>query len=119
MGVYIKDAKMPNSCVECKTNRINIVCEKWENIVDDISFRRADDCPLIEVTEPHGRLIDVGKIDAYKLPIEKQESSEWHKHSAVYKYAAPVFNGALDMVKDHAPTVIEAEYTVIEAEGES
>ena len=109
MGIYIKGMKIPPNCGFC-----NLLYHCTTHIGEEINLYirnicRHPDCPLIEVTEPHGRLIDADKIDAYKLPIEKQESSEWHKHTAVYKYAAPVFNGALDMVKDHAPTVIEAE----------
>lgn len=127
MGVYIKGQTMPETCNDCEfldldtfDYEMHTACGFTGEIVTyDLRHGRNKNCPLIEVAEPHGRLIDADKIDAYKLPIEKQESSEWHKHSAVYKYAAPVFNGALDMVKDHAPTVIEAEYTVIEAEGES
>ena len=102
MGIYIKGMKMPKD--DQKIRFVKLLNGKMY-AVKGISYLHE----VIEVTEPHGRLIDADKIDAYKLPIEKQESSEWHRHSAAYKYAAPVFNGALDMVKDHAPTVIEAE----------
>ena len=59
MGLYIKGAKPPNDCYECP-------CKKW---VDDgcagcwaddkiHNASRPDDCPLVEIPEPHGRLID-------------------------------------------------------------
>ena len=59
MGLYIKGAKLPNDCYECP-------CKKW---VDDgcagcladskiHNASRPDDCPLVEIPEPHGRLID-------------------------------------------------------------
>lgn len=63
MGVYFTDETMPKSCVECKTNRVHIKCEKWEAIVQDISSRRADDCPLREVKRPHGDLIDRNEVE--------------------------------------------------------
>lgn len=63
MGVYFTDVTMPKSCVECKTNMVHIECKKWETIVQDISSRRADDCPLREVKCPHGDLIDRNEVE--------------------------------------------------------
>jgi len=111
MGIYVKYMEMPEGCVTCYLK--HDCCDFKQqissgNIIEYID-KRLDTCPLIEVTEPHGRLIDADKLDAYKLPSEKQDFKTWHKHSAEYKYAVPVFNSALDMVKNNAPTVIEAE----------
>lgn len=47
MGVYIKKMKMPRSCVECRLLRVESN-DEWVGKY----------CPLVEVTEPHGRLID-------------------------------------------------------------
>lgn len=114
MGIYIKGMEMPKSCGECDYCHPTDKFPCWCYLVD-IPIKPSETdlrdglCPLIEVTEPHGRLIDADKLDAYKLPSEKQDFKTWHKHSAEYKYAVPVFNSALDMVKNNAPTVIEAE----------
>lgn len=86
MGVYFTDEIMPKSCVECKTNMVHIKCKKWEAIVQDISSRRADDCPLVEVTKPHGDLVDREEIDV----LTYEDADGFHTETS-------------------APTVIEAE----------
>ncbi len=51
MGVYIKGMKMPRYCYECK---VWFQCFEEKppfNMIKSV-------CPLIEVKEPHGRLID-------------------------------------------------------------
>ena len=92
MGVYIKGMEMPTSCTNC---------ERWGDCAevawffaseDDYTFedlaeselddRRHPNCPMEEVKEPHGRL-----IDADALPTSRVE---WE-----------------DIV--NAPTIIEAE----------
>ena len=109
MGVYIKGKRKPGTCYDCDFVDGSDDCFFGLGYTGDMCDCVYEDCPLIEVIEPHGRLIDAGKLDAYKLPSEKQDFKTWHKHSAEYKYAVPVFNSALDMVKNNAPTVIEAE----------
>ncbi len=99
MGVYNKDAVMPPSCVMCKVNRIDVNCKRYEAIIEDIAERRADDCPLVEVKEPHGRLKDADKLlrgllDEWKLDIN--------------------YDGIINEICtinaiQNAPTVIEAE----------
>ena len=66
MGVYIKGMKMPKGCHEtphgyicpylllCKVNRAYV--EKTGRAAIN---KRLDGCPLVEVAEPHGRLVDV------------------------------------------------------------
>ena len=109
MGIYIKGMKKPKECTACPSGlSVCIGCDAFFT-GNRPRGRVREDCPIVEVTEPHGRLIDADKLDAYKLPSEKQDFKTWHKHSAEYKYAVPVFNSALDMVKNNAPTVIEAE----------
>ena len=60
MGVYIPNMEKPkDSCWDCKA-QYNSVCSlkrehiKWDGILDD--------CPLIEIPTPHGRLIDGEKL---------------------------------------------------------
>ena len=61
MGVYIKGMDMPKRCGEC--HFCHSVCfETWCCITerDDVLFDAIPEwCPLTEVPEPHGRLIDI------------------------------------------------------------
>ena len=118
MGVFIKGMEMPTNCQDCPLNYDQMACivtgtRWWSDTIVLMGFdsekERLYDCPLTEVKEPHGRLIDADKLDGFKLPSEKQDFKTWHKHSAEYKNAVPIFNSALDLVKNSAQTVIEAE----------
>ena len=67
MGVYIKGMKIPNGCTECAFGKGFQYCEampphfcgevEWE--MDDVKPKF---CPLVEVKEPHGRLIDEDEV---------------------------------------------------------
>ena len=85
MGIYIKGMTMPKSCFECDLyGDENNFCKAQKEYMPFASFGRDykdANCPLAEVPEPHGRLIDADKLF---LDIE------WH-----------------DI--EEAPTVIEAE----------
>ena len=61
MGVYIKGMKMPKKCLWCPLQYIGF-CQVTKTDVNSDLGRRADDCPIVEVPEPHGRLIDVDEI---------------------------------------------------------
>lgn len=69
MSVVIKGMKMPSCCDVCRfsdwSNLHQTACCKmrdYEPCFEDHSMdyeeKRADFCPLVEVPEPHGRLID-------------------------------------------------------------
>lgn len=69
MGIYIKDMKMPTTCEECryfiKTRNLIDLDYRYHCIngasalvFPNVYENRAFDCPLIDVQEPHGRLID-------------------------------------------------------------
>ena len=58
MGVYIKGMKMPKECGECPLySSIDDVCQfdQTDTCYDE---KRPWWCPLVEVPEPHGDLID-------------------------------------------------------------
>ena len=62
MAVLIKGMEMPRSCFNCKFPR---ACQAITRRIDEMDRsewfpqdRRHSDCPLVEVPEPHGRLID-------------------------------------------------------------
>ena len=53
MGVYIKEMEMPQSCSGCRF---------WTITSCIASYQGEKSCPLIEVPEPHGRLIDADEF---------------------------------------------------------
>lgn len=68
MYAYLK-MEMPRTCYDCKLRRRNgleLICpvlERSYKIADtQVLFVREKDCPLIEVPEPHGRLIDADAL---------------------------------------------------------
>ena len=85
MGVYIKGMKMPSSCHKCPC------CDEDYNWCEVLQRRlvgagdKDSNCPLVEVKEPHGRLIDESKV-----------------------YSTGVDADAGHCITD-APTIIEAE----------
>lgn len=68
MGVYIIGEKMPNNCTECfkhnKCDKYHIEIVKNED-GDFLPTYVADNCPLIEIKTPHGRLIDEKDVLRY------------------------------------------------------
>ncbi len=98
MGVYSKDGisrtpgqDMPDNCFyDCRLIDTCLHVPRWgsEETLDRLKIERAKNCPLVEVLEPHGRL-----IDADAIPI----------HREGYDYVA-----YLDSIAE-MPTVIEAE----------
>ena len=103
MGVYIKGMEMPSDCDYCPlSNGFGHCNAKHEGILSYVG--RDEDCPLIEVTEPHGRLIDADKLFGWydgqrdEYPIKKETP----------QYGTLMMYEIFDEIDD-APTVIEAE----------
>lgn len=82
MGIYIKGMAMPKNCEECRMADASHVfvdgfCHaayKWlddpwfdwpEYEEGDIDTSKPLNCPLIEIPEPHGRLIDADTLYEY------------------------------------------------------
>lgn len=105
MSVLVKGMEMPKSCNHCsfsswsnlyqtmRCNRCIKLCFKKGS--EEYMIKRPEWCPLVEVSAPHGRLIDV---DALLEDVRKNSVS----------YSADDF--AHEWV-DVQPTVIEAEGT--------
>ena len=106
MGVYIKRMKMPKECRECYLleyyeylgeTQCSITRMMLAEREKPISFDgRPSWCPLVEVPEPHGRL-----IDAEKLKNEYPHDTDWDYPVNTNCYVCESI--------DNAPTVIEAE----------
>ena len=96
MSVLIKGMEMPKNCVECP---IRCLCLFYTGRVDI----RNQDCPITEIKEPHGRMIDVDKLMT-KISTMMQEPD--------YQHEGENWMVGLIMARDaidEAPTVIEAE----------
>ena len=58
MGVYVKNMEMPRDCMECPFSDN----EEWCLIPGVIS----EHCPLVEVPEPHGKLVEFIDVTTYE-----------------------------------------------------
>ena len=81
MGLYIKNLKMSEHCMDCPfmVSRDNDDCilqsaEANENFENWEQMKAG--CPLIEVPEPHGRLIDENEMFV-EFVVEGQRSKRY------------------------------------------
>ena len=98
MGVLIKGMKMPKTCVDCDVG-VSICDRVYDPHFTRYRSERHPDCPIVEVKEPHGDLID-------RTALIK-------KARVIHSYDGDGFEfecmGVLDGTLVDAPTVIEAE----------
>lgn len=90
MGIYINGMEMPKGCYECP-----LMDGEYGNCkvgATGLYDPYMDDCPLTEVPEPHGRLIDGDKV-----------VKDYHDYGIPHSYDA--FDLA-DIIAE-SPTVIE------------
>ena len=112
MSVLVKGIKMPKDCPQC-------LLSSWSPITNEFlgcyavpgkryamldkeyaeSSERPDWCPLVELPEKHGRLIDADAL-ADDLEWDAQHYEEDHEIK---------FNAAAWLRSNATPTVIEAE----------
>lgn len=101
MSILIKGIKMPKGCRDCKLLHCwddeRYKCPflpylQWVEFEDVPSYIASEDCPIVEVPEPHGRLIDADAL------------SKKAYHRQTLTTVADMLNDIND-----APTVIEAE----------
>lgn len=93
MSILIKGKKMPKCCVACWAAEICRYYDRFSN------YERPEHCPLVEVPEPHGRLIDADKY-LNKVKYEAEGMSDDY---------GDVFINCTDWVLGKEPTVIETE----------
>lgn len=101
MSVLIKGMDMPKNCVTCHLNKGGLFCPAMpDNFCGYCSDSEEDPipnwCPLVEVPDNHGRLIDASRvIDVIDILEEKGESEALWKQM---KY-----------IVDDTPTVIPSD----------
>lgn len=101
MGVYIKGMAMPNRCFECifLSTVPNFYCLAGKMDLcakHGINISRPDDCPLVDIPTPHGRLGDLDKLmtEFIDSDLDHLQRDDWKE--------------VIQIVAD-AKTVIEAE----------
>lgn len=107
MGVFVKGMYLPPNCYFCPmTNDGFYLCKAnnpHKQLEDDCEERRPNWCPLIEVSEPHGDLIDADKL---------KETLDYYISEAGW---SDEINKALSWVKDE---FIDSEQAIIPASDE-
>ena len=70
MSVVIKDMEMPEDCFSCPLKEEGY-CNLTKAYAGQI-YKRNSDCPLVELPEHHGRLIDADRLmRVYEDRLEK------------------------------------------------
>lgn len=111
MSVLIKGMEMPKCCAECEWHEYYGGDYDWVHAckrtvtmpIENAETERANDCPLIEVPTPHGRLIDAD------VPLEKVSKM---MQEPDYQHEGENWMVGLIMARDaidEADTIIEAE----------
>lgn len=94
MNILIKGMEKPISCDDCI-----VPLSKC-----DFLQRRADECPIVEIPTPHGRLIDA---DALETVFKDMAKCEWNQKVSPISWAY-AFEDTIDEIQE-APTILEAE----------
>ena len=125
MSVLVKNMEMPKDCRECRimeyhSNLGETWCAPAVGLLA-VNFKpipfdgRPDWCPLVELPEKHGRLIDA---DAFAKRIKSIIERQGYDDLTIGKFltVGEVLNAVIDDLKgmtlygyENAPTVIEAE----------
>lgn len=113
MGVYIKGMSKTKHCINCPL----MMCDSdgdWCALQDEEtneSFKSWDDmrkhCPLVEVKEPHGDLIDRDALE--DIVIQKRDNEMLCDCDDDYSNGKAIAYDLVDQYIVNAPTVIEAE----------
>lgn len=64
MSTLIKSMKIPKRCIDCPFNSSSLYCSITHSEIDrdDEYYDRLPDCPIVELPEHHGDLVDVNEI---------------------------------------------------------
>lgn len=110
MSVLVKDMKMPEKCGSCDLFHAEspmhcTVVKGHKTVGAPYGMPRPEWCPLVELPETHGRLVDVDELskkmyhDAFEsdTDLQKWDSGCWIRYKL------------FENNRDAAQTVIEAE----------
>lgn len=107
MSILIKGMKMPEKCGSCDLFHVEspmhcTVVKGHKTVGAPYGMPRPDWCPLVEIPEPHGRLIDV---DAYCEDLLEEAHRVW---GLLKPETIERINRTVDDLKNY-PAVVEAE----------
>lgn len=130
MSVIVKDMEMPRICGECRghflsgdghvccnlTNRIPKIVAKFNNNMMDLVARkesidsvvRPDWCPLVELPEKHGPLIDRNELE--KAVLKWLPPDPCGREEKEYPFETDI---CVSMMME-----IEEQETIVEADGD-
>lgn len=76
MSVLVKGMSVPNNCVECRLSDKDFVgeCPIYRIDKGDYWGGRFPKCPLVELTTPHGNLIDKDALEESMLQVIGEEA---------------------------------------------
>lgn len=106
MSILIKSMEMPKGCITCMFKSESLFnrtmwCEWLDDPLGDYTKCdeewRHPDCPLVEVSTPHDRLIDADVLNTDDM-IESWVNGDLYRHE-----------WCIDEWINNAPTIIEAE----------
>lgn len=111
MAILIEGINMPENCFDCPFMYGRKYCLSNSKIeFNDPEYselkRRHDDCPLVPVPEPHGRLIDESKISLAKYEQAAHDALHNGKGSILYDSGVLAGARAITQLVRRAPTVI-------------
>lgn len=66
MSILIKGMEMPKTCNDCGL-RDSFDCWITDSYIEARFSKRNEDCPLVEIPTPHGRLIDADKLNIHDV----------------------------------------------------
>lgn len=117
MGVYVKNMTFPKSCSVCDFKSVMGYCRRMppEFYGCTRDEGHPDWCPLIEVTVPHGQLIDVDElIEDLKHDVAiDQDSLDYEELTEINRRLTQADKD----VKQNAIDLLEHTRCIIEAEG--
>ena len=79
MSVLVKGMEMPESCLECMNSgfRVAVKCAEWTTISAGLrESRKSNTCPLVELPEKHGDLIDRDALPRFFMDFDVWNASE-------------------------------------------
>lgn len=108
MSILIKGMEMPKSCDDCKMRSLGfgkMFCPITSEDVTNQEYakNRHENCPLIEVPTPHGRLIDADELSKV-FDWKQLENSPDEKGQTLYLLGQTTIEAIREV-----PTIIEAE----------
>ena len=116
MSVLIKGIQIPKNCAECPVALCGKYCRINQTYTTYIELPiRPDHCPLVELPDHHGRLIDA---DAFAERIKSIIERQGYDALTIGKFltVGEVLNAVIDDLKgmalygyENAPTIVEAE----------